>query len=89
MRSGAGWSITCATSFLAPLERPTPWCHFFSAPARDLSGIGSQTLAISFLREMVLQALRATGYEEVLAERMAQEIAESVPTVQEKVRSAA
>jgi len=36
---------------------------------------------------MVLQALRATGYEE--AERMAQEIAESVPTVQEKVRSAA
>ena len=87
MRSGAGWSITCATSFLAPLERPTHWCHFFSAPARDLSGIGSQTLAISFVREMVLQALRATGYEE--AERMAQEIAESVPTVQEKVRSAA
>jgi|GEM_PF-2427661 len=64
--------------------------RFVSGRCRDLSaGAGNLTIAISAVHDMVLEALRATGYEAALAERMAQMIADSVPTVQEKVQSAA
>lgn len=56
------------------------------APGR---GAGNQSLAITSVHATVLEALRATGYEEALAQRMAKEIADSVPRVQQKAQAAA
>ena len=83
-----------SAEFLAGLEGDA--VPFAAAP-RHVSGgspkldnrAGNQVLAISSVHEMVLQALLATGYETTLAESMAAVIAESVPTVQKKVQSAA
>jgi hypothetical protein len=78
-----------SAEFFADLEgESTP---FAAAPrfVRPLTGVGDQQVAISSVRSTVFEALLASGYQVDLATRMADEIAASVPTIQEKVRTAA
>jgi hypothetical protein len=76
-----------SAEFLADLEEDaTPFAAAprFVAGARE--GGGNQALAMSSIERAVLEVLLATGYEVSLAQRMAREIAASVPEVQEKAQ---
>ena len=65
---------------------------FAAAPrhmARPRLGRGNQTVAISSVRQAVLDALLASGYERQLAEKIADETALQVPVIEQKMQSAA
>lgn len=79
-----------SAEFLAELEGEA--VPFAAAPhlmKRARIGYGDQTVAVSTVREAVISALLTAGYELHLAEKIAEETANQVPVIEEKLQSAA
>jgi hypothetical protein len=51
------------------------------------SASGYQDLAVDSVRSAVLEALLATGYDRTLAEEMAEEVAKTLPSIQQKAEA--
>lgn len=78
-----------SADFLAGLEGDAVVMAGSPRAMRRRSHVGNQSVAVSSVRNVVLEALLSAGYDHDLAEKMAEEVADQVPAIESKLSSAA